>query len=247
METTATFGETDTGLTAVQMNISVKTMYGAVVDTTGWTMAHSQRGSYKVEVPLCVELATIYLEKKTDPTIFYDGFMGGSDPWRTELPADYISPQAGYIVGRLEAVVDKFTAVVAALLSSSYIVGQISNPYSIIPGGSIQMYAKSNYKGIATVGAKWTTFLKKKNSKVFFVAKAAVEGVAGIDAECTISDEDLGVIDVILTRLQTSVKTGNYYWQLEVRTYTDAPVPVLEEVWMMQEGTLQMKSSFKLW
>ena len=269
METTAAFGETDNGLTANQMDITVKTMAGVSVDTTGWSMELSQRGSYKVEVPLCTVRSTIFLKKKTDATVFYDGFIGpdvwdipavehvipgstgqylqsiglAADPWLAPLPDGYASPQAGFVLVNLQTIFEKFTTALNQLLTQTYNAGQVISPYSSMPGPNIQIFVKTNYYGIATVGVKWAPYLSIAGAKVFFTAKQDSSAkVNVIDVECAVTDATLGVIDVKLNKTQTNIKVGEYYWQLEVRTFAGAEV---DEVWVMQEGKIYAKQSFK--
>ena len=78
MKGPAIFRETDVGFTAAQMTLVVKTMAGAVIDTTTpgtWTMTESQRGSYEINVPGLVVDGTVFMFKTDTPSIKYDGFL----------------------------------------------------------------------------------------------------------------------------------------------------------------------------
>jgi hypothetical protein len=166
------------------------------------------------------------------------------DLWSILVPGEYPDGTAGFELGRMGSSMDAFIIAIGRLLSQTYNVGQISSPYAPLPGGTLPIFVQRNYTGTTVVGEKWALILQQATAKVFFVAKVSPNATTNpvIDAECTIDDPVTGTITIELSKTQTNVKPGDYFWQLEARTYDGA---LLDELWVMQEGRLYVKPTFK--
>jgi hypothetical protein len=253
----------------------VKDMNKVVMDVTGWDISESQRGSYEIDIPTLDPSAkySIYLSHITNPKIVYDGWISAdtldqqvsehtisgsagqylqsiglaADPWLTELPNGYAGTQAGFVLVQLQSIFESFSKTLSQLLTQTYNAGQVASPYAPIPGPNIPIFVKTNYLGISTVGSAWATLLNTAGSKVFFTLRPANtppnQTPVTLSVECSVTDSTGGVIEISLNKSQTNIKLGDYFWQLEVRTYNG---DIAEEVWVMQEGKLYAKPSFKL-
>jgi len=236
METTVSFGEDDLGLVKEDMTLEVKTMDGTVVDTTGWTMTESQRGTYKVVVPGAVVESSLYIYETIDPTVFYDGLL---------------SPE-GEVTS---AEVDALTLAIGSLVTVTYTGGTISIPYNVSPGDGMVFFNRTDYDSIIfNVGTQWMSYLSAPDTVAWYTIKTgAIPNRVILDAQAVISDPTNGVITLNLSNTQTSIKEGTYFWQLRlIQTITTqppgnpAPPPVVTyKKRMLMEGKVYIKAAFK--
>jgi hypothetical protein len=278
MRALVSFETNDVGLTKADMTLVVHDLAGALITlNNNWTMTEISLGVYEVNMPSVTVDSVFTLAKTSDPTVIYEGSMFvtpllslrtedvqeisdviveaigngiAGELWSEPLPGSFASGSAGYEIGRLRTVVTSFIDAIGMLLSQTYKVGQIASPYSPLTGIGIIVFAKTNYLGITVVGEKWFTVLSTPGVRVFFTAKSLPGSEVNIiDVEGVITDVAHGVISIALNKKQTDIKVGDYFWQLEARTYTEEGNPIvhiLNEVWMMQEGKLYVKPSFKV-
>jgi hypothetical protein len=250
MKTDAAFSATDLGLTVADLDISVKTKAGVIVDTSGWSMTESQRGVYEVDVPLMVVPGTIYLVKKTDPTVFYDGFMdyGASviDALNTMLEIDGATYR--YTANALEQGPN---TIISGLTQAiyDYITGKIAKGTIIAPlaeataGKPLNIFQYTSYETpgeiLINVGADFAPWLDGTYDPWFTASSFSNQPVPDMDAICTIYNQAAGQLKLALTVAQTSIDPGTYKWQIQLRT------PDGVKVHVTAEGRLEMKPTLR--
>jgi len=253
MRTDAAFGYSNTGLTVMDVDITVKTMTGVAVDTTGWTMTHSQRGVYEVVVPLCTVPSTIYLVHKLDPFIFYDGFINDDgvqksviDALNTMLELDGATYR--YTANALEMAPN---AVISGLTQSiyDYITGKVAKGTIISPlvevtvGKSMVLYQNTSYQSpgeiIITLGADFAPWLDGAYNVRYVASSHSTQEAPDIDVPCTIFDQAKGIVKLALSVEDTNVDAGIYRWQVILALPDDS------QIHMTSEGRLEIKSLLK--
>jgi hypothetical protein len=188
MKTGAIFGETDLGLTVGDMTITVETLAGSPVDTTGWTMVEmaSPPGSYEINVPLCFESSTIYLEKTIDPNVFYHGVMS-FESWQIIAPI--------YAPGVI--------MMPAATAPGDVMIFHANTDYDLIS------FMLPTY---------WTTHLLDPEIEFWFTLVAPNRQTRPVlDAKGEVYNALTRECRLALTATQTALKPGDYSWQAQLR------------------------------
>lgn len=244
MESVIACGTSDVGLTTTGLTLVVRdTSNNSVVDTSGWYLREigevgppdTRRGVYKVGVPLFTSgEAAITLVRDGDGTVMYEGTM------------DDTTAQVVAAADNLDQMIPGFTQAIGQLMARTYHVGTVVAPYDPVPGDAIVIYVGTNYSSTMSLGVKWASLLSTPGVDIFFTVKAkSLDRLPVLDVECTVTDASLGVVTIDLSKVDTNLKSGDYFWQLEARTYTTADPPEIDQVWMLSEGKLYVKPAFK--
>jgi hypothetical protein len=253
MRTEAAFGRNDTGLVAFDMNISVKTMAGADVDTTGWSMVHSQRGVYDVNVPLCTVPGTIYISHKIDPNIFYDGFINDDGIQKSVIEAlnsmlELDGATYRYTANALEmapnAVISGLTQAIYDFITGKVAKGTIVTPLAeATVGKTLVIYQNTSYQAPGeiqiTLGADFAPWLDGAYNVTFAASSHSTQMDPDILAPCTIFDQAKGIVKLALSVEDTNVDPGIYRWQVILA------LPDESQIHMTAEGRLEIKSLLK--
>lgn len=251
MKTPVAFGETDIGLTSANFNISVKTMAGVVVDTTGWSMTESQRGSYEVDVPLCMVPGTIYMVHNGDPTIFYDGFIDADTTEMANMLNAMIEVDGASYRYTANALEQGPNAIESGLIQSiyDYITGKVAKGTVIAPlaeataGKPMTIFQHTSYETPAEIqihlGADFAPWLDGTYDVWYSASVRSGQLVPSLDAICTIFDQAKGIVKLALTVDQTDLDPGTYRWQIQLRT------PDGVKVHVSAEGRLEIKPTLR--
>jgi len=220
METTVTFGEDDIGLVKSNMTLVVKTMTGAVVDTTGWTMTESQRGTYRIDVPGATVDSSLYIYKTLDPTVFYDGLMSPDDS--SDLLQDTLDRL-------LELKVD----------------GTLSAATPPTNSDDLTLYQFNDYLFELTLDIRWSAYLDGSYLVYFTIAPSASSLVYLAESVCTILDQAQATIQVPLTVTQMNIPVGSYIWQIQLRKENANPLLAPDSIKVVAFGKNHIRPTLK--
>ena len=149
---------------------------------------------------------------------------------------------------QLQEAIRVFTTVAGQLLAQTYNSGVVNVPSVTSAGESLVFFKDNDYDSIKfTLPPQWLPYLQDADTRVWLTVRPNTN-VANtkpttpvLDVQGSVYDMEDLVCSVDLTAAQMNIKTGDYFWQLQLRKTINA----VAQRRIALEGKLLVKPTFK--